>query len=112
MIAWRDVRPRGSWLLVKEAPRLAESPEGLVIPDFLSAGRAYSKGGSNWSAREGVVLKTSAETEKLLGVPLLEGAKIFFRDAVQAPTVREFAKHEDGCRVFLLNVGDLLAVVS
>lgn len=113
MLAWQEVRPRGPWVLIKEAPPPEFSPGGnIVLPGFLAAGREYSKGGANWTAREGVVLRKSAETDKLVGGLLLEGAKILFRDAVQAPSAREFAKHEDGCKVFLLNVGDLLAVIS
>lgn len=108
MTDWRVVRLRGAWLFVKLEAGPATFYAGGVLekPHFLTF---FEQGQTGC----GQVLKKGTAVDKAVGGPYLaEGKRVLFRDFVKLPTERLFGAHEDGSKVALLHVNDIIGVVE
>lgn len=102
MVDWKQVRPYGTWVLVKADPRVKKTKGGIELPDQMILAERKMEG-------TGHLLSVGSGASKKFGVE--PGMRICFRGFLK-DAYQDFARDEDNCPIFLLQAADILAVID
>jgi co-chaperonin GroES (HSP10) len=98
-IHWHEVRPLGSWLVVKADPRVKKTPGGIFLTEALTGIERVMEG-------TGTIMRAGPDVEEVA-----VGDRIVFRGFLKDAS-RGMLTREDDCDVFFLKEEDALVVFT